>query len=289
MSNFNSDLFFGILIGFIAYILLYIGKGIQKYAITGLQTDKTLKSKHSGVWIFGTVLTVSFMGLQWVALAVFHANVNIIAPFEGVGLISLLIFSFFVLKEKMDKWEMGGTLLIITGTILITVFYAEPIDLLYTDFNWVFFLIILGAFIVPIGVLSYLAFRKPSKLKGIILGLSAGSFMAFQTISKRITDIPELALGFTFVTFALAALTLGYTQFAFTMAKANIVVLSFASISIILTSVLGYFAINEGILPAQIGGIGCIVVGIILMNIFQKDEELKEEEENQNTSLSIAE
>ena len=105
MGSFNSDLFFGILIGLIAYILLYIGKGIQKYAITGLQTDKTVKSKHSGIWIFGTVLTISFMGLQWVALAVFHANVNIIAPLEGVGLISLLVFSFFVLKERLSKLE----------------------------------------------------------------------------------------------------------------------------------------------------------------------------------------
>ena len=43
MGSFNSDLFFGILIGLIAYILLYIGKGIQKYAITGLQADKTIK------------------------------------------------------------------------------------------------------------------------------------------------------------------------------------------------------------------------------------------------------
>ncbi len=272
MSNFNIDLFFGILLGLIAYILLYIGKGVQKYAITGLQTDKTLKSKHSGVWIFGTVLTVSFLGLHWVSLAVFHTNVNIIAPLEGVGLVSLLVFSFFVLKEKLTKWELGGTLLIITGTVLITVFYGEPTELLYSDFNLIFFLIILGAFVIPIGVLSYLAFQKPSKIKGTLLGLSAGTFMAFQTVSKRITDIDELVLIFTFVTFALAALTLAYTQFAFTMAPANIVVLSFASVSIILTSILGSYAIKESILPIQIGGMGCIIAGIIVMNLFQKEK-----------------
>jgi drug/metabolite transporter (DMT)-like permease len=285
MCAFNSDLFFGILIGLIAYILLYLGKGIQKYAITGLQEDKTLKSKHSGVWIFGTVLTVSFMGLQWVALAVFHANVNIIAPFEGVGLISLLIFSYFVLKEKLNRWEFAGTILIIAGTVVITVFYGEPIALIKSDFNLMVYLITLGAFTVPIVILSYLAFKNPSKIKGILLGLSAGTFMAFQTISKRITDIPELALIFTFVTFTLAALTLGYTQFAFTMAKANIVVLSFASVSIILTSVLGYFSINENILPAQIGGICCVIVGIILMNIFQKDEKKERDKEVKTLQL----
>ena len=68
MSPFNRDLFLGVFIGVFAYIILYIGKGIQKYAIEGLKIEKKVKSKHSGIWIIGTILTSSFVFVQWIAL-----------------------------------------------------------------------------------------------------------------------------------------------------------------------------------------------------------------------------
>lgn len=91
MSPFTRDLFLGVFIGVFAYIILYIGKGIQKYAIEGLKVDKKVKSKHSGVWIFGTILTSSFVFVQWIPLSLFHTPMNLIAPLEGIGLITLLI------------------------------------------------------------------------------------------------------------------------------------------------------------------------------------------------------
>lgn len=84
----------GLIIGIIAYIAVYVGKGIQKYAIEGLKVDKTVKSKHSGIWIVGTILTSSYFFLQWIALL--FAPINIIAPLEGIGLITLLFFSYYV-------------------------------------------------------------------------------------------------------------------------------------------------------------------------------------------------
>jgi multidrug transporter EmrE-like cation transporter len=118
----------------------------------------------------------------------------------------------------------------------------------------------------------------------VLLGLTAGAFMAFQTLTKRITDINDLALTFTFVTFAIATITLALTQFAFTMARTNIVVPCFASVSIILTISLGLFTINEQIMPIQIAGIVCILVGIImnLRIMFFKEEK----EESQTLSSS---
>ncbi|MHA1514025.1 MAG: hypothetical protein ACTSPF_00665 [Candidatus Heimdallarchaeaceae archaeon] len=288
MGSFNSDLFFGILIGLIAYVLLYIGKGIQKYAIEAFKVDKTIKSKHSGVWIFGTVLTALFVFIQWIPLTVFHTPTYLIAPLEGVGLVSLLIFSFIVLKEKITKLELIGVTLIITGTILINLVVTNPVELLLTDFQLSPFLIALGILFLPTIVFCIIAYRKPSKFKGVILGFTAGSFMAFQTLSKRISDINELALIFTFVMFAFATITLVLTQYAFTMAKANVVVPSFSSASIIVTIILGTLVINESIKPIQIAGLCCIVFGIIVMNLLQ-GEKKKQESEYHNISLPITE
>ena len=52
--------FIGLIIGILAYVMLYLGKGIQKYAIEGFKIDKSIKSKHSGTWIFGTVLITTY-------------------------------------------------------------------------------------------------------------------------------------------------------------------------------------------------------------------------------------
>ncbi|MHA2307983.1 MAG: hypothetical protein ACXABJ_01775, partial [Candidatus Heimdallarchaeaceae archaeon] len=258
------------------------GKGIQKYAIEGFKTDRTVKSKHSGIWIFGTVLTSLFVFIQWIPLAVFHTPMNLIAPLEGIGLVSLLLFSFFVLKESISKTEILSIVLILVGTVLINIFVKDPIELEYADFFLNAFLIAVGIFLfICIPIVIY-AFRKPSNFLGIILGLMAGCCMAFQTLTKRITDIGDLALIFTFVTFAFATITLVLSQFAFTMARANVVVPSFASTSIILTVVLGIFVINETIVPIQIAGMCCIVFGIIVMNLFPKSSKGEKEEEIQD-------
>ncbi|MCG3220002.1 MAG: hypothetical protein H7641_01360 [Candidatus Heimdallarchaeota archaeon] len=279
MVSSSVGLFLGVLIGLVGYISQYIGKGIQKYAIEGFKIDRTIKSKHSGIWIFGTVLTSLFVFIQWIPLAIFHTPMNLIAPLEGIGLVTLLLFSFFVLKESISKTEVLSIVLILAGTVLINIFVKDPIELEYTDFFLNAFLIAVGIFLfICIPIVIY-AFRKPSNFFGIILGLMAGCCMAFQTLTKRITDIGDLALIFTFVTFAFATITLALSQFAFTMAKANVVVPSFASASIILSIVLGILVINETIVPIQIGGIGCIVLGIIVMNLFRKTNEVEKETE----------
>lgn len=270
MSPFNRDLFLGVFIGIFAYIFLYIGKGIQKFAIEGLKVDKKIKSKHSGVWIVGTILTSSFVFIQWIPLSIFHTPMNLIAPLEGIGLITLLLFSTFILKEKITLLELIGVYLIVLGTVLINVQVATPIELQRDSLNLTNFGICLGATIGISIFLFLLVFRKSETLTGVVLGLSAGSFMAFQTLSKRITDIEGLVAIFTFVMFAFAIITLGLTQWAFVKARANLVVPSFTSTSIILTTILGIFVIEESIGTIQINGIVCIILGIIIMNLIQK-------------------
>ena len=281
MISSKVELALGIIVGLVAYITLYIGKGVQKYAIEGFKEDRTVKSKHSGIWIFGTILTASFMLIQIIPLTVFHTPMNLIAPLEGVGLVSLLFFSFFILKESISKTEILSVILIIAGTILINIVTKDPVELIQSDFNRNSFLIAFGILLFLSIPLTIVGFRKPSNLVGIALGLNAGCFMAFQTLAKRIMDIGDLALIFTFVMFAFATVTLALTQFAFTMARANVVVPSFATTSIILTIILGVFVIEESIATIQIVGIVCIVIGIIIMNLFQKSSKEEEIEDNQ--------
>ena len=258
----------GFLIGIIAYTLLYLGKGIQKYSIEGIKKEKSFK--NSLIWLFGTILTTSYMFIQWIALL--YAPINIIAPLNAFGLIVLIIFSYYILKEGIIKIEIIGILIISLGTIMITLFNNNPSDIQLNDFNSPSFTII---FIVII-CLEIIAFSV-AKLRyknyfGLILSILAGTFMAFQTVTKRITAIPDtkITLIFTFITFAMATLTLIFTQYAFAKTKANLAVPFFTSTNILIAIVTGIVSLNESINFFQIIGITVIICGNIFLTAFKK-------------------
>ncbi|MBD3229744.1 MAG: hypothetical protein GF329_16300 [Candidatus Lokiarchaeota archaeon] len=276
MSSISIDNLIGLIIGLIAYIILYIGKGIQKYAIEGLKVDKSIKS--SGIWIFGTILTAIYMFIQWAALL--FAPINIIAPIEGIGLIVLLIFSYYILKEDISRFELIGVGGVIAGVVLITLFNYNPSEISFTDFNFPLFIIFSISILGVEGVLIIISKLNKYKAAGLIIGTCAGSFMAFQTAAKRVTAIPDptISIIFTVITLVTAVATLGITQFAFTKADANVVVPCFTSASIILATIVGFFTLNEAINLVQIAGFVLVIIGVILLTGFKEtiQEEIEE-------------
>jgi uncharacterized membrane protein len=270
----GENIIIGIMLGLVAYVLLNIGKGIQKMAIEGLKIDKKLKSKNSGVWIFGTILTSIYMFIQWLALI--FAPVNVIAPLEGLGLVVLIIFSYFVLNEDITKLEIFGIVLIITGVILVTAFNPNPSIVEASDFTLMNFIIIFCVIFIIEGVFIIVSILKKFTASGLILGTTAGSFMAFQTVSKRITAIPDpyLQIVFSIMTLVFAGLTLTVTQFAFSKSKANRVVPCFTSASISLSILIGVITLKELILIIQIVGIIVIIFGVILLTAFRKESKI---------------
>lgn len=275
----DENIILGFTIGLIAYIVLYIGKGIQKYAIEGFKEEKTIKSKHTGIWTAGLIMTTAYMFVQWAALA--FAPINLIAPLEGVGLIILLIFSYYILKEDINKIEIAGVFLIIGGTVIITMLNPNTGQLNPSDFNLVLFL----SFCLPItvieGVTILISKFKGWKYAGLIIGVTAGTLNAFQTFSKRVTLIPEFTFIFTMLTFLFSIFTLLATQFGFTKANANVIVPCFTSASIILATITGVMALNELIEAIQILGIILIIIGIICLTAFKKKDDTPQEKEKE--------
>ena len=263
----------GLSIGFIAYTLLYLGKGIQKYAIERFkdQGKVKVKNKNTGIWIFGTILTSVYMFIQWAAL--FFAPINLIAPIEALGLIVLAFFSYFILKEEISKLQIIGIALIILGTVLITSFNINASNIEFNDFRIDLFLIYSLTIMIIELIAILISKLNELEILGLILGITAGTFMAFQTVTKRITVIPNatLSLVFTFITFLLAILTLLLTQYAFKKAKANIVVPCSTSVSIIIAVLISSISLNEIIVVFQIVGVIIIVLGIITLTAFTSE------------------
>ncbi|MFX0022065.1 MAG: EamA family transporter [Candidatus Hermodarchaeota archaeon] len=269
-------IFIGFIIGIIAYVIEYLGKGIQKFSIEGWKTDKSVKSKHTGYFIIGTILTSTYVFIQWVALI--FAPVNLIAPLESLGLIVLIIFSYFILKEEISKKQIVGIILILIGTIFMTLFNLNTGDIQYADFNQFSFLIFTIILVLAEVVAILVSKFNSYKAAGLIIGTSAGTFMALQTVTKRITAIPDpmLALIFTFLSFGVTIMTFLLTQFAFAKANANIVVPCFTSASIIIAILIGVIALSEEIILIQILGIIIIFIGVILLTGFRKNETFEE-------------
>lgn len=251
--------------------MLYLGKGIQKYAIEGLKVDKSIKSKHSGIWIFGLILTTSYMFVQWIAL--FLAPINIIAPLEGIGLIVLVLFSYYVLHEDIYKIQIIGIILIIVGISFITIFNHNVGEISIDDLSLPLLLTFSLSAIVCEVALIFISKLKNYLAAGLIFGVTAGTFNAFQTVSKRITAIPDptITLIYTFITFLTAALTLLITQLAFAKSKANIAIPCYTSTSISFAVILSLIGLNEEIVLLQVFGIIIVIFGVICVSAFNKE------------------
>jgi uncharacterized membrane protein len=264
---FEENIPLGFLIGLIAYITLYLGKGIQKYAIEGLKIDKKVKSKNSGIWLVGTILTALYTLIQLVAL--WLAPINVVAPLEAAGLIILIVFSYFVLKEEINKNEIIGIGLIVFGIIVINIFIQQPSTPTLSQFDLTLFILISIIVLAVEGGMILISKYNKYKAAGFIIGSMAGSFMAIQTVAKRVSDIPELFIAFTVIFSICAGMTLLVTQFAFTKSQANRVLPCFTSVSIILSIILGFLTLGETVVLIQIIGIVIILLGVVFLTAFR--------------------
>ncbi len=265
------DMVLGIILAIIAYACLYLGKGFQKFAVVGYtkkEATRTDKGRNTGIWIGGLILTGAFMFIHLFALK--FAPISVIAPFEGLGLIILCLFSYFILKEPIDRMKLYGIILIVIGLILTAIFMPDPeaIPVIFDGVLFIIFLsVIMGAFVL-LGLFS--KFNR-YKAAGLIFGSFAGAFMCFQTLTKRITWTPGYGY-FVFIMFGFAVATLIMTNFGFLKAEAVVVVPSFTANSITLPTFLAVFIFDEPVVVFQWIGIAIIVVGVILLTAFSKDK-----------------
>jgi uncharacterized membrane protein len=259
------------MLAIIAYTCLYLGKGLQKFAVVGYikkDATRTDKGRNTGIWIGGLVLTGAFMFVHLFALK--FAPISVIAPFEGLGLIILCLFSYFILKEPINKIKLYGITLIVIGLILTAIFMPNP-EAIPMVFDWVLFIVFLCTIMGSFVLLGLFSMYNRYKAAGVIFGSFAGAFMCFQTLAKRITWISGYGY-FVFIMFGFAIATLIMTNFGFLKAEAVIVVPSFTANSITLPTFLAIFIFDEPVIFLQWIGIAIIVIGVILLTAFSREK-----------------
>ena len=107
-------------------------------------------------------------------------------------------------------------------------------------------------------------------ITGYIIGFTAGTAMAFQTLAKRISTVPGFPVYGIIGVIVFAPLTLFITQVGFARSKANQVVPAFTAASIVVATVSGYLILGERLLPPQFAGIFLVAAGAVFMTAFRK-------------------
>ncbi len=184
-----------ILFGIISYSLVNIGLVLQKKGASSLpKIEKTsfwsnLKNFFTNkFWLIGIFCTnISFVFL---AIAMNQGPLSIVSPMQGVGLIVLLAFSFFYLKEKIITWEIIGIITIIAGIVILgvtnstteTLYTITEINQLFLQTKSIIFLCVFTALVFTSVIFSIV---RKYKFASIIFGLGAGTLSGLGAIFTK--------------------------------------------------------------------------------------------------------
>ncbi|MHA1148549.1 MAG: EamA family transporter [Promethearchaeota archaeon] len=284
----------GLCLGLLNTCQLHLAKAMERHGIEIFSRDKTFKEKNKKplIYIVGLVLNntlfiYTFTGLMFTSAAVFNSVF-------GMGLIVLMLYSHFILKEEIKKPEKIGAILIIIGTLLVGILYiTEPITA--EEFNYTNFYIFM--LILAIVFSALLIFSHKTRIAiAFIFGAIAGAFGGLDSALKRVgfknLGFLDAFLGvfrleilsiIFLMSFLVGSLAFLLTQIGFAKgADASKLVPMFNSFCMITPIVFEFFIYGAIISFGKILGISIIIVGIFLMNIFKNLKELQLENLNES-------
>lgn len=282
-----GNIFLGILFGLFNTVQLHLAKGMERYGIETFSREKTLKEKGKKplIYLVGLILNNTLFIYQFLGNT--FSTATIFSSVFGVGLVVLLLFSKYYIKENIKRIEYVGALLILIGTIVVgyTLFELElqyeemGIDQsqINLDMFWMINLIFLIAFTVLI-IFSAKTSTAVSLIFGLVSGGCGGIYLVFLHLNfaqgMTISSFLNLFFILSFVP-SLGAFLL--TQWGFAKkAKASKLVPAYNSLYILIPLFVEFIIIEGTIItPIQMVFTIVIIVGVILMNIFKEDVEIQ--------------
>ncbi|NHJ41416.1 MAG: EamA family transporter [Asgard group archaeon] len=191
----KNDVVLAIFLGIISYSMLNIGMGLQKKGAASLPKINKQKIGQNiknfltcKPWVMGFILVTAQWALLSFALDI--ASVSIITPLMSVGMVALIIFSYFYLKEPISKIEITGIIIIIIGIVLLGITtprieiehtYEYVIDRL-SSIGVIIFLVVFFLFTI---FLITLSISRNYKNADILFSIAAGITDALGAILLR--------------------------------------------------------------------------------------------------------
>jgi drug/metabolite transporter (DMT)-like permease len=259
-----------------------MAKAFERQGIEIFSRKKSFKEKGKKplIYIIGFILNNTIV--IWQLFGTSFSTATVYSSMFGVGLVFLLIYSHYVLKEKNRRIELIGAFLIIIGTTsvgIFQIFEEKPVEtIMYSNF------IILTIIVGIVLLILFFLFIRFKKGVSLIFGIIAGSLGAIDNVFKRIglkTGFIEIFNLGTFpiliISFIIGFLAFFFTQYGFAKgAEASKLVPIYNSFYI-LTPIYFEIIINAiwWVNPLKLVLIIPIIAGLFLMRLFKEEEKLE--------------
>ena len=267
----------------VALLLAFAGYSVMNISQAGQKIGLAKKDDRAVAgWLLWTGATVgTLIGVFVVLAALSMGAVSLVGAMAGSGLVTLAVFSHFVMGESIGWRDIGAIVTIVAGSTLIGLFASEQSDSVP---RW----IPLHGFIVVLIVaytLGWLAGGRGERA-GIILGgfggALAGASMLYQNAATIVADVGALVYfplresltpgrlaglinPYLFLWFGLSMGAFFVLQIAYGRGKAIHVIPAFNVNFIAVPVVGGVIGFSEAVRPMQWVGIAIIVAGTILL------------------------
>jgi uncharacterized membrane protein len=215
-------------------------------------------------------MTVVSFYFSFRALAM--VSVSLVAALGGIGLITLAIFSFFVLKEKINRSMVVGMVVIGVGTTVFGLFTKEeaPVTINLSGlFLFVVAAIGLSLIIALISVAR--GYWYAGVMFGTVSGLFGGISMAFQkcSVASGQVNLQLLTNVFFYGSAIATGISFLVTQFALTKGTAITVVPSYYIAMLVLPQIGAMLIFAEYLELIQWVGVALLVLGIVLLTRYE--------------------
>ena len=276
----------GILIMLLATSMTNIGAVLQKRAVDGLAAfgSQPVAESVRGLladrrWVVGWLLGAAAIVLNMVALGL--ADISLIQPLNGFGLVVLVLASRLYLGETLDRRTLGGMAAVIVGVVLVGA-TAPPSRVFVTVDEILSCYEQVSAAMVILGIgaaalfLAWAARRSPARA-GILLAIVAASTSVLGlTFSKGffglLTSVGFATTLSTWAAYVLLVLLVTCSvgamvlqQLSLQKGRAIEVTPAFAATSVLLPVVTGRLVFSEQLSVASLTALLLIVPGVVLL------------------------
>lgn len=193
-----------LILGVFGTSVIHLSKGVMKLGIVRMRARKAqvaapearpvLAGRSRSIYLAG--MLVNFTNPLWVIIANRFAPTVYYTSMYGLGLVSLLVFSRFILGEHLDRRRIGGALIVVIGTLLIgAARLSSPASPLFLA-NRTTVLVIAGAWALAAPAVARFMKGAPIPVQELLFGLLAGGLAALEAVLKGVSQSTDGAASF---------------------------------------------------------------------------------------------
>lgn len=267
-----------LLIAFTGYSVQNISQASQKIGFLKMKENRKM-----GMIIWGASTVGTGLSTLILLVAVSLGQVSLVGAMAGTGLVSMSVYSRFVMKEIPGKKEIAGVGLILISAVVIALF-AQDASKSVIEIDLLTLKLIIVSFIY---ILLWFIFRKRKKVLCVVLGGYSGALGGFvsqfqkistsgsldgQLVTGSISGIETLLNPFTLFWILLSISSMVVLQFAHKNGQPMQVIPSFSANYILIPVIGGVTCFGEVLHPVQWMGIGVIIIGVLMITVKWENE-----------------